>query len=174
MKVASQSLRVLPNHANLEFQRHGVLLLLNGCTLIFNDSHGYIPFLRCGVSKTPHSSNTFQRILLVCIKTVFCNSVIFVSIPIVSNLLSKALAGVPRTPTTNGTTFIFHTFFSSLARFKHFSTFSTSLSSTLVSYSIAKSIIWHSWCSLSNRTFRTTFIRLFSHTHQCFLNLIQL
>ena len=108
-------------------------------------------FLRYGVSKAPHTSVTFRRILLVCIKTVFSSSVIFVSIPMVFNLFSSSLAGVPRAPTTNGTTitFIFHTFFSSLARSKYLSIFSTSLSSPLVSYGIAKSIIWHSWCFLS-------------------------
>ena len=60
-------------------------------------------------------------------KIVFCNSEIFVSIPIVSNISSKALAGVPRSSTTtNGLlTFIFYTFFGSLARSKYFSIFST-------------------------------------------------
>ena len=77
-------------------------------------------FLRYGVNKTPHTSITFRRILLVCIKTVFCNSVIFVPIPMVFNLFSRALRGVPRAPTANGTTvtFIFHTFFSPLGRSK--------------------------------------------------------
>ena len=108
-------------------------------------------FLRYGVSKTPHTSITCRSILLVCIKKVFCNSVIFVSILMVLNLFSSSLAGVPRAPVTNGTTitFIFHTFFSSLTRSKYFSIFSTFLSSTLVSQDIAKSIIWHSWCFLS-------------------------
>ena len=70
---------------------------------------------------------------------------------LVFNLFSSPLAGVPRAPATNGTTvtFIFHTFFSSLARSKYFSIFSTFTSYTLVSKGIAKSIIWHSWCSLS-------------------------
>ena len=92
-------------------------------------------FLRYGVNKTPHTSVTFLRILMVCIKTVFCNSVIFVSIPMAFNLFSSGVAVVPRAPTTNGTmvTFIFHTFFSSLARSKYLSIFSTSLPSTLVS-----------------------------------------
>ena len=108
-------------------------------------------FLRYGVNKLHHTSITFWRILLVCIKTIFCNSVIFVSMPVVFNLFFSFSAGVLRTPTTNGTTitFIFHTFFSSLARSKYFSIFSTSLSSTLVSQGIAKSIIWHAWCFLS-------------------------
>ena len=93
---------------------------------------GMLYFLRYSISKTPHTSITFRRILLVCIKTIFYNSVILVSIPMVFNLFSSSLAGVPRAPTTNGTTitFIFHTFFSSLARSKYFSIFSTSLSST--------------------------------------------
>ena len=92
-------------------------------------------FLRYGVNKTPHTSITFLRILMVCIKTVFCNSVIFVSIPMAFNLFSSGVVGVPRAPTTNGTTvtFIFLTFFSSLARSKYLSIFSTSLPSTLVS-----------------------------------------
>lgn len=52
---------------------------------------------------------------------------------------------------TNGTTvfFIFHTFFSYLARSNYFSIFSTSLSSTIMLYDIAKLIIWHSQCYLS-------------------------
>ena len=81
----------------------------------------------------------------------FCNSVIFVSIEMVFSLLSRALAGVSRVPTTNRTnvTFIFDTFFSLLDRSKYFSIFSTSLLSTLMSYGIAKSIIWDSWCFLS-------------------------
>ena len=81
----------------------------------------------------------------------FCNSVSFVSIPMVFNLFSRALAGVPRAATTKRTTvaFVFHIFISSLARFRYFSIFSTSLWSTLVPYGIAKSIIWHSWCFLS-------------------------
>ena len=80
-----------------------------------------------------------------------CNSVIFVSIPMVFNLFSRAVADVPRAPVTNGTTvtFTFHTFFSSLDRSKYLSNFPTSSSSTLVSYCIVKSITWHSWCSLS-------------------------
>ena len=104
-------------------------------------AHWFLPtdmlyVLRYVINKAPHTSITFRRILLVCIKTVFCNSVTFVSIPpMVFNLFSSSLAGVPRAPTTNRTTitFIFHTFFSSLARSKYFSIFSTSLSSTLVS-----------------------------------------
>ena len=114
-------------------------------------TNGHVLFLRCGIKKTPHTSRTFWRILLVCIETVFCSSVIFVSVPMIFNLLSRALADAPRTPTTNGTTvsFIFHTFFSSLASYKYFLIFSTSLSSTLVSYGIAKSIILHSCCSVS-------------------------
>ena len=85
-------------------------------------------FLRYGFNKTPHTS-TFQRILVVCIKTNLCNSVIFQFF----NLFSRALACVPRAPTTNRTTvtFVFHTFFSSLARSKYLSIFSTYLSSHL-------------------------------------------
>ena len=117
-----------------------LLLLLNGRILI--STNGYFSFLRYGVNKTPHTSRTFRRILLVCIKTVVCNSVIFVSIPVVFSLFSRALSGVPRAPTPNGNTFtfIFHTFFSCLPRSKYLSIFSTSLSSTLALYGIAKSI----------------------------------
>ena len=111
-----------------------IILLLNGRTLI--STRGYDSFLIYGVSKTSHSSRTFRRILLVCIKRFFCNSVIFVSIPMVFNLFSRALAGVPRAPTTNRTTgtLTFYIFFSSLASFKYLPIFSTSLSSSLVSY----------------------------------------
>ena len=45
--------------------------------------------------------------------------------------------------------FIFLTFFSSLARSKYFSIFSTSLSSTIMLYGIAELIIRHSYCYLS-------------------------
>ena len=109
------------------------LLLLNSRMLI--STNGYVLFLRYGVNKAPHISRTFPRILLACIKTVFCNSVIFVSIRIIFSLFSEALARVPRIRTTNEAivTFIFHTFFSFLARSKLFSSFSASLSSTLVS-----------------------------------------
>ena len=105
----------------------------------------YELFLRYGVNKTSHTSRSFRRILLVCIKTVFCNSVIFVSIPMFFSYFSRALAGVARAPPNNRTTitFILQTFFSFLARSKYFSIFSTSLSCTLVSYGITKSIIWH-------------------------------
>ena len=98
-------------------------------------ANGFVLFLRYGVNKTPHTSRTFLRILLVSIKTVFCSSVIFVSIPMVVNLFSRALAGVPRAPTTKDTTvtFIFYILFSYLARSNYFSVFSISLSSTLVS-----------------------------------------
>ena len=71
-----------------------IIFLLNGRTLI--STRGYDSFLIYGVSKTSHSSRTFRRILLVCIKRFFCNSVIFVSIPMVFNLFSRALAGIPR------------------------------------------------------------------------------
>ena len=83
---------------------------------------------------------------LGCFKTVFCNSVIFFSIPMLFNLFSRASAAVSRAPVTNRTTvtYIIHALFSSLARSKYFSVFSTSLSSTLVSCGIAKSIVWHS------------------------------
>ena len=92
--------------------------------------NGFVSFLRYDVNKTPPTSRTFQKILLVCVKRVFCNSVIFVSILMAFNLFSRASACVPRAPVTNGTTFtfIFHIFFSSLARSKYFSIFSTSLS----------------------------------------------
>ena len=125
------------------------LLLLNGRILI--STKGYVSFLSYGVNKTPHSSRTFRRILLVCVKTVVCNSVIFVSIPVALNLFSRTLPGVTRAPTPNWNTFIFifHTFFSSLPRSKYLSIFSTSLPSTLASHGIAKSIIWNSGCSLS-------------------------
>ena len=64
-----------------------LLLLLNGRILI--STNGYFSFLRYGVNKTPHTSGTFRRILLVCIKTVVCNSIIFVSIPVVFSLFSR-------------------------------------------------------------------------------------
>ena len=76
-----------------------VIIVLNSRSLI--STNRYVLFLRYGVNKTPHFSRTFRRILLVCIKTVFYNSVIFVSIPMVFSLFSRALAGVPRAP--NGT-----------------------------------------------------------------------
>ena len=103
------------------------LLLLLSLSLI--STNRYVSFLRYGVNKTPYSSGTLRRILLVCFKIAFYNSVIFFSIPMVFNLFSRALTGVPRAPTTNGTTviFIFHTFFSSLTRSKYFWIFSTSL-----------------------------------------------
>ena len=139
---------------------HSLLLLLNSRSLI--STNGYVLFLRYGVNKTHHISRTFRRTLLACIKTVFCNLVIFVFLLMVFNLLSRALAGVPRAPTTNGTTatFMFHTFFSSLATSKYFSISSTFLSSTLVSCSIAKSIIWHSLCSLSKWQSCQAFLQL--------------
>ena len=95
-----------------------MLAALNSCTL--TSTNRYDLFLTYGVNKTSHTSRTFQRILLVYISTVFCNAVIFVLVPMVFNLFCRALAGVPRAPITNGTTdtFIFHTFFSSLARSK--------------------------------------------------------
>ena len=111
-----------------------LLLLLNSRTLVFTNRYDFI--LRCRVNKTPHNSRTFQGILLVGIRTCFFNSAIFVSIPMFFNLFSRALAGVPRALTTNGTTviFIFHTFFSFLAKSKYFSIFSTTLSCTLETY----------------------------------------
>ena len=114
-------------------------------------ANGFVLFLRYGVNKTPHTSRTFLRILLVSIKTVFCSSVIFASIPMVVNLFSRALAGVPRAPTTKDTTvtFIFYILFSYLARSNYFSVFSISLSSTLVSQDIVKSFICYLWCSFS-------------------------
>ena len=114
-------------------------------------ANGFVLFLRYGVNKTPHTSRTFLRILLVSIKTVFCSSVISVSIPMVVNLFSRALAGVPRAPTTKDTTvtFIFYILFSYLARSNYFSVFSISLSSTLVSQDIVKSFICYLWCSFS-------------------------
>ena len=51
--------------------------------------------MRYGINKTPHTSRAFRRILLVCIKTAFHNSVIFVSIPMVFNIFARALAKVP-------------------------------------------------------------------------------
>ena len=83
-----------------------LLLLLNGRCLI--STNGYISFYRYAVNKTPHTSTTFQRILLVCIKKAFCNSLIFVSIPMVFNLFSRALVGAPRAPTIDGTFCHFH------------------------------------------------------------------
>ena len=92
-----------------------LVLVWNSCTLI--STNRYVLFLRYGISKTPHPSITFRKNLLVCIKIVICNSVIFVSIPMVFNPFSRVLAGVPRVPTNNKTTltFIFHIFFSSQA-----------------------------------------------------------
>ena len=72
------------------------IIVLNSRTLI--STNKYVLFLRYGVKKTPHFSRTFRRNLLVCIETVFCNSVIFVSIPMVFNLFSRVLARVPRAP----------------------------------------------------------------------------
>ena len=77
-------------------------LLLNDCMLFF--TNGYVSLLMYGINKNPHTSRTFQRILLIWIKTVFCNSVIFESVPMVFNLFSRALASVPRAATINGTT----------------------------------------------------------------------
>ena len=104
-----------------------LLLLLNVRTLI--STNGYVSCLRYGVNKTPYIPRIVQRILLVCIKTVFCNSVTFVLIPMAFNLFSRASAGIPRAPTTNGTTvtFMFHPFFSSTPRSKYFSIFSNFL-----------------------------------------------
>lgn len=61
------------------------------------------------------------------LRTDFCNSVIFNSLPVFSNLFSRALAGVSRaSTTTNGVfSFVFHNFFGFLPRSKYFSIFST-------------------------------------------------
>ena len=95
-------------------------------------TNGYDLFLRYGVSKARHTSRTFWSILLVCIKKVFCNILIFVSIPLSFNLFSRALVGLPTVAATKGTTviFIFHTFFSFLDRSNYSWIFSTSLTST--------------------------------------------
>ena len=79
--------------------RQWVIKIIESCTLI--STNGYVLYLRYSVNKTPHTSRTFRRFLLVCIKTVFCNSEIFVSISVVFNLFSMDLAGVPRALTTN-------------------------------------------------------------------------
>ena len=141
---------ILRRTLNRNFKVTGVLLLPLLLILLFNSrtlisTNGYVLFRRYGVNKILHISKTFQRILQVCIKTVFCNSVIFVSIPMFFNLFSRTLACVPRAPTTKWTTvtFVFHIFFTSFTTSKYFWIFSTSLSSTLVPYGIAKSIIWH-------------------------------
>ena len=63
------------------------LLLLNVRKL--NVCNGYISFLRHLVSKIPHISTTFQMIIPVESKTIFQSSVILVSIPMASILLSR-------------------------------------------------------------------------------------
>ena len=75
-------------------------------------ANGYVSFLRYDVNKTPHTSGTFLRILLVCLKTVFFNSVICLSMPLVFNLFSRGLARFRGASVTDGTTvtFKFYTF----------------------------------------------------------------
>ena len=76
------------------------------------------------------------------------NSVVWMILvcPLISNsssTLSKPLGSIPSTPTTISITviFMFHSFFSSLVRFKYLSLFSFSYIFTLPSWWMAKSTI---------------------------------
>ena len=102
-------------------------------------------FLSFDNNKFLQISSTFLRILAECNNTVFCNSAILVSIPISFSLFGNLDGAVPSAPTITGITFtfLFHSFFSSLAKSWYFYIFSFSISSTLLSYGTAKSIIWH-------------------------------
>ena len=92
-----------------------LLSLLNSRTLTFTVGNVFFFFLRYVVNKTPHTSETFQKILLLRIKTVFSDSVSAFQVFFVFSPFSRAFAGLPTAPTTNGATatFIFHIFFSS-------------------------------------------------------------
>ena len=100
-------------------------------------------FLSFDSNKFLRISSTFMRILAECNNTVFCNSTILVFIPISFSRFGNLDGVVPSTPILTGTTFtfLFHSFFSSLAKSWYFCIFSFSFSSTLVSYGTAKSMI---------------------------------
>jgi len=102
-------------------------------------------FLSFDNNKFLQISSTFLRILAECNNTVFCNSTILVFIPISFSRFRNLDGVVPSAPIITGITFtfLFHSFFSSLAKSWYFCIFSFSFSSTLVSYGTAKSIIWH-------------------------------
>ena len=99
-------------------------------------------FLSLDNSKFLKISSTFLRILAEWNNTVLC---ILVVIPISFSRSGNLFGVVPSAPTITGITFIFlfHSFFSSLAKSWYCSIFSISFSSTLLSYGTAKSIIWH-------------------------------
>ena len=82
---------------------------------------------------------------------VVCIVLIFVRIPIWSNLFFNDFGTVPKAPITIGVavTFVFHSTCNSLAKSWYFSLFSLSFISTLWSGGIPKSTIWHVFFSLS-------------------------
>ena len=92
------------------------LLLLSSCRILSMSVE--IFFLRFGDNKSPQISRTFLRILAEYKITLFCNSTIFVSIPMSSNLFLNSFGVVPKAPIMIGITFtrVFQIFFSSLAK----------------------------------------------------------
>ena len=75
-------------------------------------------FLRFGDNNSPQISRTFLRNLAEYKIALFCNSTIFVSIPMSSNHLLNSFRVVPKAPIIIGITFtrVFQIFFSSLAK----------------------------------------------------------
>ena len=77
-----------------------IIIIIISRTLI--STNGYVIFFEVWCKQDSSHLNNFSEDSAGMYQA-FCNSVIFVSIPMVFNLFFNSLAGVPRAPTTNGT-----------------------------------------------------------------------